>query len=351
MPDSIWELSTTRKILPPRSESALPAFTRTLTRTQSGPVILGGSSAPKLKTRRFERTSSGSLGYSTSEAPPASVPLQLDLSKNHLTASSISHALFTLPNLKCLFLRQNELQRLPEGIGRLAELVELSLWGNQLEFLPAEILRLPKLAKLSLHPNPFLPPPPPANDLSPCHRILGKLVIHFEVPSLAETCTRYLLTSEGGHSTSKPRIHSYELPSTLSYHLRRPFQTTLSPPSATSGSSFSAANPRRQRERTASANSYLSASTSSFHSTTTAVEDDDDMPYDPLANICRSPAHPDEDKVFFKHAVERIEWVEERCLKLESGSRDTRLIPIRHRGCSLRCLDWLEEPLPSVEEQ
>lgn len=352
MPASIWELSTMRKIPDPRFPTANPSVTREFQRTQSGPAF--GNRTSKVKARTLARSSSGSLVYSSGEAVQTSVPLQLDLSKNHLIAASISHALFTLSNLKALFLRQNELHRLPEGVGRLSGLVELSLSGNQLEYLPAEILRLTNLAELRLHPNPFLPPPSPSSDVSPSLRTLGPLIIHFHVPSLAETCTRRLLTSDVDSTSFQPSIKSYELPLPPNFadHLRHPFQTTLFPPSATSGSSFSAVHPRRQRERTTSGgSSYLSSSTSSYNSAITAVERDEE-PFDPLANICRSPAHPDEERPFYNHAVERVEWVSESCLtpgRARPGRQGARTIPIRHRGCGVRCLDWLEEPIPSLE--
>lgn len=346
-----------RKFVDPRITSADPRITsfpftskRSFARTQSESVL--GDGASRVKARAFKRTPSGPL-YASSEAIPSAVPLIINLSNNHLTASSISHALFTLSNLKVLFLRQNELQRLPEGIGRLSGLVELSLSGNQLEYLPAEIQHLPNLAELRLHPNPFHPPPPPPTSDDKAYRTFGDLVVHFRIPSLAETCTRFLLSSDPTSASYRPRILSYELPSTLAEHLRRPFRTTLSPPSASSSSAFSGALNRRQRERTTSTeSSFLSSSTSSRGSASTAV-DYDDEPFDPLANICRSPAHPEEERPFHRHAVERLEWVSEACLtpgKMASGRQGARTIPIRHRGCGIRCLDWLEEPISAHEQ-
>lgn len=338
-----------RKIPDPRLPlSAVPSLTKSLGRTQSGPLPFG-SAAPRT-TRTLSRSLSSSLGYSSSAAVQTSVPIQLNLCNNNLCASSISHALFTIPNLKMLFLRRNQLDRLPESIGRLTGLVELSLSGNQLQYLPAEILRLSDLTSLRLHPNPFLKPPPSPSDTSATtsHRLLGPLITHFRVPSLVETCTRYLLSSATNSTSFSPNILNFELPSFLPDTLRLPFQTTLSPPSATSGSSISLAtasrSPRRPRERTTSANSFLSSSSSSDLSCATAVDRDEDEAFDPLANICRSPTHPDEERPFYRHAVERIEWVAESCFT-GGRSESSAKIPIRHRGCGATCLDWLEEPL------
>lgn len=362
MPDAIWELSAMRKMADPRlPPPALASLTRSLGRTQSGPLPFGSTSHPRANPRTFSRSLSSSLGHSSPEAVKTAVPLQLDLSKNNLTASSISHALFTLDNLKYLFLRQNQLERLPAGIGRLRGLEELSLSGNQLQYLPAEILRLDRLIKLRLHPNPFLQPPPPSTASGDgSYRTLGDLVVHFRVPSLLEACTRYLLEADA--PSASPNILGYEIPTELADHLRLPFHTTLNPPNTTSSSTSRL--PRRQRQRTTSTQSYLSSSTSSFSSSSatssnsTAFDEecDEDLPFDPLANVCRSPAHQGVEKRFYRPAVERIEWVVEGCLTVEGRlaravNTASRIVPLRHRGCGVRCLDWLEEPVEEVESE
>lgn len=63
---------------------------------------------------------------------PSLAEVKLYLSNNFLTASSISNALFMLHNLVVLSLRENDLDSLPAGIGRLAGLRELSIGGNRL---------------------------------------------------------------------------------------------------------------------------------------------------------------------------------------------------------------------------
>jgi hypothetical protein len=69
--------------------------------------------------------------YDSSEAP-AIAEVKLYLGTNMLTASSISNSLFMLHNLVVLSLRENLLEELPCGIGRLAGLKELNIGGNRL---------------------------------------------------------------------------------------------------------------------------------------------------------------------------------------------------------------------------
>ncbi|BGP28924.1 hypothetical protein JCM10296v2_000660 [Rhodotorula toruloides] len=329
VPDTISDLATLR--------SFKAAFSRTtFARTQSSPASVASS------RRSFERTSSGSLS-----AVPTSVPVKLLLAKNQLTADSLSNALWSLPNLQVLTLRQNFLERLPEGVGRLTGLQELNVASNRLRYLPAEILLLDNLSNLALHPNPFLLAPRPATPSSPstsasdesigrCKRLLGPLTVHYSVPSLKETCIRRLLTPSRPSPTTPSIKAEYDVDyvrAVLPDHLLAPFLSTfqISPPSL----SFA-------RQRHSSASSTLSLD--SFASTPSP------QPFDPLSNICRSPLHAGEDRVFLTPACERFEWVSEATLKpapkadgKKGKDREVRNIPIRWRGCTAACLDWLEE--------
>lgn len=332
MPDSIADLATLR--------SFKAAFSRTtFARTQSSPASVASS------RRSFERTSSGSLS-----AVPTSVPVKLLLAKNQLTADSLSNALWSLPNLQVLTLRQNFLERLPEGVGRLTGLQELNVASNRLRYLPAEILLLDDLSNLALHPNPFLPAPASSDPPAPSpmsteehgtrrRRLLGPLTIHYTIPSLKETCIRRLLTPSRPSSSTPSIKAEYDVDyvrAVLPDHLLAPFLSTfqISPPSL----SFA-----RQRQSSASSTYSLDA----FTSTPTPP------PFDPLSNVCRSPLHAGAERVFFTPACERFEWVSETTLKpaqwrqlAAEGKRvkegEVRNIPIRWRGCTAACLDWLE---------
>jgi hypothetical protein len=288
IPSRIDDLSKLVKIAPPdlstSSSSNLfraprSGFSRD---TQSGPLPF--STTPLLRPRTFLRTQSVATFPSSSPASTptsgACIPIDLFLSSNQITTPSISPKLFALPNLRVLSLRDNKLDSLPPGVGRLAGLETLNIGSNQIKYLPAEILQCEKLAQVFLHPNPFLSPPPPITNAT---RQLGPLTTNFALPSLLEISHRVLLDS--------PILPS---PYFLPPHLSIPYSPS----------------------------------------------------FDPLSNICPSPTHAQEGgNRFVEHAVERIEWVKESELlgpgrgKVEGG----RVIPVRWRGCSTACLDFLDE--------
>lgn len=381
VPNAVWELSTLRSFTP-------SSPSRSFSRTHSTPA----SKVPASPARRlFGRTSTiafGSPGGSSSVAAGA-VPVFLMLSGNELTAGALSNALWTIPNLQVLSLRNNLLDTLPEGIGRLAGLRELSLAGNQLRFLPAEILELDNLTNLTLHPNPWMPAPRLAEGLSlegesvetqrrrRRKRVLGPLVTHFTVPSLVETCTRILLSeaippassslsalpaslsSSTSSSSSRTVRHIQNVRGGVEYvrtlleqrNLFAPFQSTFYPPSSLAASSS-----------TSSSTFSPSASSSSFPrprrlSGSFAPHPPTKQPFDPSSHVCRSPAHPHEARMFVRPAVERFEWVSEGRLRgkgedAEGDGEEVRNVPVRWRGCGARCLDWLEEDEDAgVEEE
>ncbi|GAA5859680.1 hypothetical protein JCM1840_006405 [Sporobolomyces johnsonii] len=355
VPDAIWELSTLRSFLLPNSRPRRP-FERN---AESTPSL--NFSKP---SRPFGRTSSGSFGFASPPPSVTAVPLTIDLAKNELTANSLSNALWGLSNLRCLFLRHNQLEHLPEGIGRLSGLVELSLAGNQLRFLPAEILQLENLTTLTLHPNPFLAPPtstdsPATTDCEATpadseprrrsKRLLGPLATHFTIPSLKEVTIRQLLAIDPLSKESKRIVQRLEGSIVRQYlaaeHLFAPFHTTFHPYSSASSSSlpFSISPISFARRRHTSASSLSSGGSPAA------------QPFDPLANICRSPHHANEERFFYEPAVERMEWVcesslKQRVLVTTRAGAEARTIPIRWRGCGPRCLDWLEEDEDEVED-
>ncbi|KAL8284113.1 hypothetical protein RQP46_004862 [Phenoliferia psychrophenolica] len=268
-------------------------------KTQSGPL---NSFTRRDSSRLFSRTSSEGV---LPARPAGSVSVRLFLYKNLITTESLSHALFSVASITTLSLRQNELDRLPPAVCRLQNLEELNLATNQISYLPAEILLLPNLLRLFHQPNPLLAPPSHSSPLPPSGRVLGPLITHFRIPSLVELTHRYLLAFDPDSpsaTTPTRRIKGWEIPSTLATHLLAPFLTTLGMPKSD--------GVRGQ-------------------------------PFDPLANVCRSPAHAGEEKCYVNHAVERMEWVS--LAELTRGTGGTKLIPILHRGCGAACLDWLDE--------
>ncbi|GAA5949584.1 hypothetical protein JCM3765_002713 [Sporobolomyces pararoseus] len=354
VPDSISELSNLRK-LPPSPYRPLERNTQ----FQSSPSLFSSPSSPSTSRspapigkspRTFNRVSSSP----SVRAPVATaVLLDIDLAGNLLTANSLSNSLFGLDNLRHLWLRQNKLDRLPPGIGRLTNLNGLSLAGNQLDHLPSEILQLENLANLTLFPNPFLPPPATNSSASTresekassssSSRLLGPLVTNFTVPSLREVALRKLLEFDPSHPSQRiiQRWDSISVRDSLPAHDWAVFSSTF--PSSSSLNISTRSDFARSRH----------ASSSSTHSQDTPPALPA-QPFDPLANVCRSPFHPEEEKVFLQPAVERFEWIEESLLKpraidLKGGGSKT--IPLKWRGCGPRCLDWLEEEVVVEEEE
>lgn len=293
VPSSIGDLSKLVSL----SEKRL-SRRETIQKTQSGPLR---TFTRHDSSRLLQRTHSESTLPATVRA--GNVEVKLFLAKNNLTTDSISHTLFSVASISTLSLRQNKLDRLPPAIGRLVNLEELNLATNRITHLPAEILLLPSLRNLRMQPNPLLRPPPPSLEpTSPTARVLGPLTTHFRVPSLREIVTRFLLEADPESGVS--RIKGWELPPRFASHLFAPFETTLAKPA-----------PFEQVQR---------------------------QPFDPLANICRSPAHPEQARYYVEPAVERLEWIALADITSE-GAGGKKDIPIMHRGCSAGCLDWLEE--------
>lgn len=323
LPASIADLRHLVSLSLPAAPLPLPLARSSLARSVSGP--LGPASVDRAAS--WGRTFSGSLApVAVAPVPPSRVPLNLYLSQNRLSAGSLPPALFSLDNLTVLTLRGNRLAELPPGIGRLHALVELNVASNGLEWLPAELGNLPRLRVLALHPNHFIAPPaepttssislsPLSANTTPVRpRLVSPVQIHFTVPSLVELCTRVLLAHDPDYPTNPVRNIALE-PSlrNLPRHLLAPFAEAI--PSA-----FTLATP---------------------------PTNENESLYDPLASICCSPAHADAEVVYYRHAVERFEWVSEASLKEQvpgqSPFEGPRVIPLRHRGCGSKCLDWLDE--------
>ncbi|GAA6025473.1 hypothetical protein JCM10207_000782 [Rhodosporidiobolus poonsookiae] len=376
VPNSIWELSTLRA-LPPTPKTSAFSRTQTLPASPTSPL--------RTPRRSFARNASGTLNSPQPVAQTA-VPLTIILAKNELTAGSLSNALWSLGNTISLSLRANRLEHVPEGVGRLSRLEELNVAGNLLRYLPAEILELDNLKKLFLYPNPFLPPPTSAatssldaaidtsSSSAPKKRLLGPLVTHYEVPSLFETTVRRLLSPLSASPTPAPSptfraIEQYDRSSLLDLraarpHLLDPFLAVLYPPtnphSALSASTSSSTHGSPGHSSSAYAFTrarHASAPASGLAGSTSAPPPSAVVqPFDPLSNVCTSPAHEGDERVYYAPAVERMEWVSEAQLRPAADEAEraklsrVRCIPIRHRGCGKTCLDWLEEDVEEEEE-
>jgi hypothetical protein len=155
-----------------------------------------------------------------------------------------------------------------------------------------------------LHPNPFLPHPtdPNTNSNEPNssntrHLTSTLYTSSSRVPSLTESCHRLLLRRSS--STFERNLLHFDASSLLDLpsHLLTPFHTCLP----------------------------LSRLPHSF---------------DPRGSVCISPVHaPEDEVVFVQHMEERFEWRQTIC-GLDVG---VERVPVRWRGCSRGCLDWLKE--------
>lgn len=279
--------------------------TRTLARTQSVPFSIPSNQGTATESSTFTKTQSSSSLFSKSKSSAAAVPLSFFLSHNNLTYESFPAEFFKLENLTMLTLLDNKLERISEGLGRLTGLTELNLSSNKLQWLPAEIMQLGQIGNLKLlrlaH-NPWLKAP--TTPLSKSKRLLSPLVTKFNFLSLQEITKRKLLGPSPWEDFPlfQESFISEQLKS-IPPHLAAPF------------SSFFIKN---------------------------SIEEGV-QPFDPASNICSSKNH-DEPVYYVEHAEERFEWVSSASIFEGDGRGEGKKeFPIRHRGCSSGCLDWLEE--------
>lgn len=88
---------------------------------------------------------------------------KLFLSNNNL--GKVPEGIQGLGNLKELYLATNKIQEIPPWIGTLNKLQLLTFWNNQIKFLPKEIGELSNLKKLFLHVNQLEKLPEEINSL------------------------------------------------------------------------------------------------------------------------------------------------------------------------------------------
>lgn len=402
VPDSIWELSTMRRLpatpttkraqiakiqsAPPNqlfnsSPRSIASPPPSPARQPSSPVTPSRTTATAATTprRSFGRTGTGPLLFGQAKVESAP-PIKIYLPMISLKSETISPELWVLSNLTVLSLRNNELATLSAGVGRLADLVELNLASNRLTYLPAEIMQLEKLANLYLTANPWLPAPPdphaqpttPSPPLDPQAnataaastapttfntasaimerpRLLGELKVHFTIPTLREICTRKLLSPGQPTPTSSPASSPTHPTPTSDAH---PNPKLIIETFYDGSKDWAKRHPHL-------AEPFLSTLFPHGGWRTTFGRHAGAQAFDPRASVCTSGVHGGEERVYYRAAVERMEWVAEGSLKggregewgsstrsLGGGGKGVgggvRGVPVLWRGCGRGCLDWLE---------
>ncbi|KAK7030659.1 leucine-rich repeat-containing protein 10B [Favolaschia claudopus] len=250
--------------------------------------------------------------------------LQLHLSRCQI--SKLPIRFFALKQLTILVLRNNMLETLPPEISQLTNLLELNISGNQLAYLPSELFSM-ELINLWVFPgNKFIEKPdaeksavePPAarssssNQLFPREKSRGRVAISdtvstpsSRIPTLVELCFRVLFSTDVGAPTKRQILDSY-------YMLPLPDPDHIIPPLI------------RRTFHAIHRGSVVDHDT-------TLVEDEP-----PSLGVCPSPRHGDRQSVFLTPAEERFTWE-----AVVAGKEVGGYVPIRWRGCSSGCLDFL----------
>ncbi|KAJ7601080.1 hypothetical protein C8J56DRAFT_25705 [Mycena floridula] len=248
--------------------------------------------------------------------------LSLNLSSNNLTSVPVS--LCDLAKLTVLILRNNALTEIPPEIARLSNLQTLNIAQNRLVYLPAEMMQM-SIERLVVIPNPFIQPTSPSF-LTSARQVSTFTHLFPRVISLFELCLRKLLSpsSIGGPLMLR---QAYETPLEC--------QDPVPPP-----------DKKRFRHRIPPAiHSVLDACDPG------SVYVDEEEPighqagrsdYFEVTGIgkCPNPLHDSKVSpgagIFVMHAEEAFSW--ESCV---AGCRIGEAIPVKWRGCSRGCLDFL----------
>lgn len=195
---------------------------------------------------------------------------------------------------------------------------ELQISSNRIKYLPSEILGLP-LKKVGLYPNPWLLSPP--LEQSPrTTRLLGPLRTNFVVPPLAEICLRVLLSNPNPETPGKLKPKT-----NLEHYVEMPLSQWDLPPRylAILEASVPYGQPRS-----------VSPDASGVQ------RKEHDAMQDARSSLCANQQkHIGVSNCFSEPAEVRYQWVK-RINEVDVGG----LIPVEWRGCSCRCLEFLEEP-------
>ncbi|KAJ6591626.1 hypothetical protein DFH09DRAFT_1137550 [Mycena vulgaris] len=316
----VLEDSTERLTVAPFAPPPLPS-TRAFVRSSTAPAILG----PGLS---FARVPERTLGFTRRD-------IQLYLACNQI--SRIPVQLLHLEKLTVLSLRSNKLKILPPEVRHLSNLHTLNVSGNQLQFLPAEISEMRRLQTLHVFPNHFKEPEEHAaakHQFRRAKSAQGRVAISptsripTPVPSLVELAFRSMFSSVPGlpRDHSNRRIAQY-------YELPLCEDSDLGSSSSSKKEFYKVIPPHLRRVLDA-------VHPGSVYSDESSEPADDQ----PSLGLCPSPRHIHRASVFVTPAEERYTW-ETVVAGVDVGGN----VPLKWRGCSWGCLDFLSEGMAAEQ--
>ncbi|KIJ55490.1 hypothetical protein M422DRAFT_240110 [Sphaerobolus stellatus SS14] len=317
-------------VLPDKIEAA-PSLTvaREFSRSITAPALLP---SPDIRsTRAFGPIkTTGKLPFGRPRAlfseTPKHFDLRLFLSNNSIR--KLPRELFALNSLVVLTLRKNKLTSLPPAIGQLRSLRELNIGNNRIQYLPSEIQSL-ALNTLYLHPNPFIPSPPDGKESS--ERLLAPLR---RATPPADHCPS--LASESPESPEDPS----PIPSLTEYCIRGLLSLDIQKARLPKIETFFPLSEIDNLALPSHVQEVIRASTGHGKPRLNEHKEPYNAEQDVTANIC--PGHGGaQTSVFYQHVEERMEWVGTIAGVNIAESR-TGWVPIRWRGCSHRCLNFLD---------
>ncbi|KAJ9120206.1 hypothetical protein QFC22_003106 [Naganishia vaughanmartiniae] len=287
--------------------------------------------------------------------------VQLILSNNMLTC--LPSTLFQVTNLVVLTLRHNQLTELPGAINELKNLKELNVSNNKIasKTLPPAILDLENLEQFTFVNTDLERSPDPAHVMQHASgRKLEPLIIRRPgVASLRSMALSVLLSSRLPHSLppiltsidwepspeergTRNAVHGLYDAYTLAG--RVPCLTTTEArgmiAAARAAYRHSSSSRKHDDGIPNPAFSGAAARVGLVPRDPTDGEQPDDAAANPYFSPCPNPAHG---SVFTRKlyvgepAVERIEWT-----RVNGADKE---VPIRWKGCSVECLDFLEMPV------
>lgn len=284
-----------------------------------------------------------------------STQMCLLLFQNCLTTAGLHPALFRIPNLYLLSLRQNQITHLPHAIGQLKGLKHLLLFNNQLQFLPSEILDL-QLEDLQLGANPLLKY---AEVVEQKKAGCGeKSVAEKEASGESESTSTSSEAQEArSHQTRHlaPRKHTFKVPSLVELCTRRLLEPVVVPKVKSFSPTMTGVTIRRHFDpikaqlntaRPAVAppahllKPFLPLLQPASHQMRWLIKDFPESVNEPTSEIqtcsvCKAPCS--------EFAEERLEWKHEIAGHRMCAETDKEnWVPILWRGCNANCLDFLE---------